>query len=176
MNFRKISGFVSLVLACGCGPGPDRQAVLHTSMGDMRVRLFGAEQQPVQSFLEMAGDSLVVAFVERDGIIEAARPGDTVDPGDLPAKNPVRPETEGGRRARRGSLVMPVPAGNESAGRPDPIRFFILLGAPSVLPGPCVVFGEVTGGMEVGDRIGAVPRRADGRPLKEIYLEVVPSR
>jgi len=47
---------------------------------------------------------------------------------------------------------------------------YIAKGGAPQLQGQCTVFGEVTAGMEVVDKIAALPRDANERPLQDVHI------
>ncbi len=74
---------------------------------------------------------------------------------------------------KRGILSMARSSNPDSAGS----QFFIMLAdSPAwtrTLDGKYTVFGEVTSGMEVADKIAAVPRNRRDRPLENVVIESV---
>ncbi len=70
---------------------------------------------------------------------------------------------------RRGILSMARKADPDSAGS----QFFIVVKDAPFLDGKYTVFGEVTSGMEVADRIAAQPRARADRPETDIVMTSV---
>ncbi len=70
---------------------------------------------------------------------------------------------------RRGILSMARKADPDSAGS----QFFIVVKDAPFLDGKYTVFGEVTSGMEVADRIAAQPRARADRPETDIVITSV---
>lgn len=193
---RRLRIFPLLFLAA-CGAGKNARAVLHTSMGDIRVRLFDSTPEHRDYFLDTFGqapaDTLLFYRIERDFVIqfdESARK-------QAPAAD-LKPETQSPLLG--GSLAA---AGIDSTGHSARAGFFIVLGRPQTdasldaverkrslhftpeerklykkygglpqLHGRYSVFGQVTEGIEVAQKIAALPRDADGRPLQEVRVWV----
>ncbi len=180
--------FSLLVFLLACGQ-KDRNAVIHTTMGDIRVRLFGDTPGHRDHFAEMAGsgayDSLAVSSIERDFVVQcsAVRPA-----GAAKAAFPVRPS---GHPLLRGAVAANGASFFIVQGRPqtdasldkwekqtgqkfDAARrgqYKKSGGAPQ-LEGRHTVFGEVTAGLDVVDKIAALPRDASDRPLLEVRVWV----
>jgi peptidyl-prolyl cis-trans isomerase B (cyclophilin B) len=70
---------------------------------------------------------------------------------------------------KRGILSMARSANPDSAGS----QFFICVADAPMLDGKYTVFGEVTAGMEVADKIVAVARNEKNRPLEDVVVETV---
>ncbi len=70
---------------------------------------------------------------------------------------------------KRGILSMARKADQDSAGS----QFFIVVKDAPFLDGKYTVFGEVTSGMEVADRIAAQPRARADRPETDIVMTSV---
>lgn len=197
-----------LFLTAGCGPEKDREAMVQTSMGDIRIRLHRSAPEASRYFIRMAEagrlDTLLFHYVSNDFVLDAA------PPGQLPAglndflSDQAAGEFPEGGLPLRGSLAFwskvwerppgetspdfeffiveglsldPVSLENWETQRkvqfsPDQQRRLLERGGLPALNRRCIVFGEVVEGMEVVDRIAAVPRDAGGRPLKNISLKI----
>lgn len=174
------------------------QAVLHTDMGDIRVRLFDHTPEHRDNFVAAAeflqNDSLEFYRVERDFTIRfGVWPVDSMG-HDLAVPAEIEALPTGGTLAA-------VPAENGKFS--DGTDFFIVLdhaqteasldalekklnrkftnaerrayqkhGGLPQLQGQVTVFGEVVQGMEVAQRIAAVPRDAQGHPLRAIRVRI----
>ncbi len=186
-----------LFFLSACGSGKNARAVLHTSMGDIRVRLFDSTPEHRDYFLRAFGqapaDTLLFYRIERDFVIQfnksTGKPAPEAD---------LKPEMEAPLLG--GSLVA---AGIDSPDRPAHAGFFIVLGRPQTdasldaaerkrglhftreerktykkygglprLHGQYSVFGQVTEGIEVAQKIAALPRDAKGQPLQKVTLWV----
>lgn len=193
--------FLLPLLFFACRNDRQTQAVLHTSMGDIRVRLFDATPRHRDNFIAAAeflrDDSLEFYRVERDYSIRfGVWPVDSTA-HDLSVEAEIKALPIGGALA-----AVPVENGKFS----DGTDFFIVLdhaqtdvsldalekklnrtftneerraykkhGGLPQLQGQATVFGEVVQGLEVAQRIAAVPRDATGHPLASIpvWIEII---
>ncbi len=146
------------------------QATLHTSEGPIAVELYpGEAPKTVENFTKLASDGFYdgLSFhrVIPDFMIQAGCPkGDgTGGPG-------YSFEDEfNEHRVTRGALAM-ANAGPNTNGS----QFFIVTAeATPWLDGKHTVFGRVTSGQDVVDRIAAADRDARDRPKSEITIERV---
>jgi cyclophilin family peptidyl-prolyl cis-trans isomerase len=149
---------------------PVAGATLHTSEGAIEVELF-AEDAPktVENFTKLAGegfyDGLVFHRVIPDFMIQGGCPEGTGTGG--PG---YQFEDEfNAHKVERGALAM-ANAGPNTNGS----QFFIVTtdSAPW-LDGKHTVFGKVTGGQDVADRISTVPTGANDRPLQPVTIDSV---
>ena len=113
---------------------------------------------------------------ELNGIV----PGFVIQGGDPLSKNPDRSlhgtggpgyqlKAEFNNKAhKRGTLSMARSASPDSAGS----QFFICVADAPFLDGQYTVFGEVTSGMEVVDKIVSQPRDERDNPLDRIEMTV----
>ena len=197
MPFRTLF-FLLLPMFFACRSERQVQAVLHTDMGDIRVRLFDNTPEHRDNFVAAAGflrdDSLEFYRVERDYSIQfGVWPVDSIG-HDLSVKAEIKALPIGGALAA-------VPAENGKFS--DGTDFFIVLdhvqtdasldalekkldcrfaaderqaykkhGGLPQLQGHATIFGEVVQGMEVAQRIAAVPRDAGGHPLTVIRVRI----
>jgi cyclophilin family peptidyl-prolyl cis-trans isomerase len=151
--------FYLLVLAglLSCGKGRETQVVLQTPRGDIVVRLFRDTPRHRDAFLHfVAGankDTVLFNRVWRDHLI-------AFGPLHSPATEGEILKPEGSFPLRNGALV------SVDGPKPD---YFIVQGNP-VLKGNYTVFGLVAEGMQVVDRIAAVPRDAADRPLEDVWV------
>ncbi len=53
---------------------------------------------------------------------------------------------------------------------PEERQLYLLKGGAPQLQGQCTVFGEVVSGMEVVDKLAALPRDAQERPLQDVHI------
>ena len=145
-------------------------AILHTSEGDVAIELFPDDApRTVQNFTKLAQDGfydgLIFHRVIPDFMIQGGDPkGDgTGGPG-------YRFEDEfNEHRVERGALAM-ANAGPNTNGS----QFFIVTAdACPWLDGKHTVFGNVTSGQDVVDRISQVDRDPRDRPMQPVLLESV---
>ncbi|HET8607282.1 MAG TPA: peptidylprolyl isomerase [Gaiellaceae bacterium] len=145
-------------------------ATLHTSEGAIELELFEEDApRTVRNFVELAGKGFYegVPFhrVIPDFMIQGGDPTGTGSGGpgytfeDEFNEHPVA----------RGALAM-ANAGPNTNGS----QFFVVTAeACPWLDGKHTVFGRVSGGMDVVDRISAVPTDARDRPLDGVLIERV---
>lgn len=192
------SGPFSLLLIwlfyCACGQTPDTHATLHTNMGDIRIQLSGStpghRKHFLSSFNRSPADSLVCFHVERDFAVQfGPAPGKAIS-------GPVlKPEIAA---PLRGGALAAAQAGqnghSNGAGffitldrtqtdisldaiekkrnlhfTPEERNAYKKYGGLPQLHGQYSVFGQVTEGMDVVQKIAALPRDAMGRPLVEVW-------
>jgi cyclophilin family peptidyl-prolyl cis-trans isomerase len=145
-------------------------ATLHTSEGAVEVELYPDDApKTVDNFVKLARegfyDGVVFHRVIPDFMIQGGDPTGTGTGG--PG---YQFEDEiNDHRVERGALAM-ANAGPNTNGS----QFFIVTAdACPWLDGKHTVFGKVTGGMEVADRISQVPRDASDRPREDVLIERV---
>jgi len=188
-----------LVFCCACGQTKNAQAIIHTSMGDIRVRLFDSAPRHRDNFIFLAennpNDTLLFYRIERDFAIQFGP-----EPDEITHDFVLDPEIEAPMLT--GALAS---AKADSLPNSDGTDFFIVLGRPQTdvsldgierktsirfskkerdlykkhgglpqLHGQYTVFGEITEGLEVSHKIAALPRDAERRPLREVkvWLEI----
>jgi peptidyl-prolyl cis-trans isomerase B (cyclophilin B) len=148
-----------------------------TGHGEMRIRFF-PDKAPghVENFKKLARDGFY------DGTtFHRVIPGFMIQGGDPNSKdgNPENDGTGGpGYRIKaefndvphkRGIVSMARARDPDSAGS----QFFIVVKESSFLDGQYTVFGEVTSGMEVADKIVEQPRDPRDRPTTNVVMESV---
>lgn len=173
---------------------PDHFATLHTDFGDVRVRLFGDQAEQVEAFGSMAAgpDTVFLGAFFRGYWATLG----TDFPKNWPENwRAMRLEQPSSRPHLRGTLTMP----NLSRENGVPQHFQIVLGKPLTeaeldkygrkLPPDIrkqylarggepawdersVVFGEVIEGMDVLDRIAAMPTDGERRPLRPVPVRI----
>lgn len=164
---------ISAVQAPPSLPKPsDPVVVLHTTAGDITVQLF-IEKAPrtVENFLKNYAengfyDQTIFHHVEPGMMLMAG--GFTSDFERKPTRTPIYNESQNGLKNRRGTLAMirqpdqPHSATSEFfINLADNPGFDFQTGETEDLPGYCV-FGEVTHGMDVVDRIAQLPTSSQG--------------
>jgi cyclophilin family peptidyl-prolyl cis-trans isomerase len=146
------------------------QAVLHTSEGDVEVELYDEDApKTVANFTKLAGegfyDGVVFHRVIPDFMIQGGCPrGDgTGGPG-------YSFEDElNDHKVERGALAM-ANSGPDTNGS----QFFVVTAdACAWLDGKHTVFGRVTSGQDVVDRISLVERDSRDRPRTPVVIESV---
>jgi len=154
----------------------DTTAVLHTKFGDMTLRFF-PEVAPnhVNNFIELA----TKGFYDKT-IFHRVIPGFMIQGGDPNSKDPDKSRYGTGgpgyslkaefnkKPHKRGTLSMARSRNPDSAGS----QFFICVSDAPHLDGQYTVFGEVTEGVDVADKIVSQPRDANDNPLERIEITV----
>jgi cyclophilin family peptidyl-prolyl cis-trans isomerase len=145
-------------------------ATLHTSEGSIEIELFPEDApKTVENFTKLAGegfyDGLVFHRVIPDFMIQGGCPQGTGTGG--PG---YQFEDEfNDHRVERGALAM-ANAGPNTNGS----QFFIVTtDAAPWLDGKHTVFGKVTSGQDVAERISTVPTASGDRPLTPVTIERV---
>lgn len=152
------------------------KATIATTLGNIGLEFY-PEVAPnhVQSFLELSKKGFF------DGtVFHRVVPGFVIQGGDPLSKNPDRSlHGTGGpgyqlkaefnnKPHKRGTLSMARSASPDSAGS----QFFICVADAPFLDGQYTVFGEVTSGMDVVDKIVSQPRDERDNPLDRIEMTV----
>lgn len=158
------------------GEAKERKAVIETKYGEMELRFF-PEVAPghVENFLKLAREGFY------DGtIFHRVIPGFMIQGGDPNTKgNDKGTYGTGGpgwhvkaefndRPHKRGVLSMARSQHPDSAGS----QFFIVVKDSNFLDGQYTVFGEVTKGMEVADKIVNLPRNPRDLPNERVEMKV----
>jgi peptidyl-prolyl cis-trans isomerase A (cyclophilin A) len=183
-RMRTALGIIVLALVTGAGLTQETLVVsdnvsvrVETSMGDFVIELnVNRAPETVQNFLRY-----VVEGHYEGTIFHRVAAGFVVQGGgylpDLtlkPAERVVFNESGNGLSNLRGTVAM---ARSGEAHSADAQFFINLVNNPNLNPRPTrwgyAVFGEVTEGMEVIDRIGAVPTGAAGEFDRDVPLEPI---
>jgi peptidyl-prolyl cis-trans isomerase B (cyclophilin B) len=185
---------LAIGLFAGCGgkanvkpdappPSPGPQAVIKTKFGVIHIKLY-PEVAPnhVKNFIQLAKSGFY------DGtIFHRVIPGFMIQGGDPNTKNSLRKDTygQGGPKDEKGNPILlkaefsdishkrgivSMARGNE----PDTAgsQFFIVVEPSIFLDGKYSVFGEVTKGIGVADRIAGVPKNDRDLPNERIEMTV----
>ncbi len=145
-------------------------AMIHTSEGAIAVELYGDDApKTVENFVTLARDGFY------DGVIfHRVLPDFMIQGGDPTGTGTGGPgyqfdDEPNDHKVVRGALAM-ANAGPNTNGS----QFFIVTAeACPWLDGKHTVFGRVTSGMDVADRISEKPRDARDRPRDEVRIERV---
>ncbi len=154
----------------------EQRAIIHTTLGDITLKFF-PEVAPnhVNNFIELAKKGFYNGTTFHRVI-----PGFVIQGGDPNSKDPDRSKHGMGgpgyqlkaefnkKPHRRGTLSMARSGHPDSAGS----QFFICVADVPSLDGQYTVFGEVTKGMEVADKIVSVPRDRNDNPKDRIEMTV----
>ena len=154
----------------------DSKAIIHTDFGDITLKFFPKlAPNHVNNFIELTAKGFY------DGtIFHRVIPGFVIQGGDPNSKSDERTRHGMGgpgyslkaefnsKPHKRGTLSMARSAHPDSAGS----QFFICVSDTPSLDEKYTVFGEVTMGMEVVDKIVSQPRDARDNPLKRVEIKV----
>ncbi|KAK3719022.1 cyclophilin peptidyl-prolyl cis-trans isomerase Cyp2 [Vermiconidia calcicola] len=148
------------------------KVVLHTTVGDITCSLY-SEQTPktCKNFATLAKtgkyDNVVFHRIIKGFMIQGGDPTGTGRGGESIYGAKFEDEIVSGlKHEGKGTLSM-ANAGPGTNGS----QFFITLGPTPHLNGKHTVFGRVTDGMDVVDRLGAVPTGQGDRPIQEVKIE-----
>jgi peptidyl-prolyl cis-trans isomerase B (cyclophilin B) len=151
-------------------------AIIETKFGNMELRFFpDVAPNHVNNFIELAKKGFY------DGtLFHRVIPNFMIQGGDPSSKETDRSKHGSGgpgytvkaefnnRPHKRGTLSMARAAHPDSAGS----QFFICVADAPSLNQRYTVFGEVSSGMEVADKIVGQPRDAKDNPLERIEMKV----
>ena len=164
-------------------PSLGPKAIIKTKFGDMQIKLY-PEVAPnhVGNFIKLAKSGFY------DGtIFHRVIPGFMIQGGDPNTKNSLRKDTygQGGPKDEKGNPILlkaefsdiPHKRGIVSMARanePDTAgsQFFVVVEPSPFLDGKYTVFGEVTKGLGVADRIVNVPKNDHDLPNERIEMTV----
>ena len=181
-------------LLTGCGgkadvkpvappPIPGPKAIIKTKFGDIHIKLYpDVAPNHVENFIKLAKSGFY------DGtIFHRVIPGFMIQGGDPNTKNSLRKDTygQGGPKDGKGNPILlkaefsdiPHKRGIVSMARanePDTAgsQFFVVVEQSPFLDGKYTVFGEVTKGLGVADRIVSVPKNDHDLPNERIEMTV----
>lgn len=170
-----------LILACflclfmtGCSNKVDAtSATIHTNMGDITVELYPEEApKAVENFVTHAKDGyydgIIFHRVIQNFMIQGGDPTGTGRGGESIWKKPFEDEFSKNRSNVRGAISM-ANAGPNTNGS----QFFIVQRDSTYLDGVHTVFGKVTEGMDVVDKIASVPTDLMDKPLNDVVIESI---
>lgn len=199
MRFWPVFSFFCFLFSCQTEK--NAQAILHTNLGDIRLQLFDSTPRHRDNFIFLAennpNDTLLFYRIERDFAIQFGP-----EPDDLTHDFVLEPEIE--KPLLTGSLVAAkadslqlsdgtdffivlgrpqTDASLDEAEKKNSVRFsqkeraqYKKYGGLPQLHGRYTVFGEVLSGLETAQKIAALPRDANGRPLQEVkvWVKILP--
>lgn len=159
--------------------GKDPIVLMETSLGDIKIELF-PDKAPitVENFLNYANDKHYNGTIFHRVIPGFMAQGGGYEPGmrEKPTRQPIKNESYNGELNKRGTLAMARTNAPDSATS----QFFINVADNGFLNraqardgvGYCV-FGRVIEGMDVVDRMVAVPKlpQGDHVPAKDIIIK-----
>jgi len=164
-------------------PIPGSKAIIKTKFGDIHIKLYpDVAPNHVENFIKLAKSGFY------DGtIFHRVIPGFMIQGGDPNTKNSLRKDTygQGGPKDEKGNPILlkaefsdiPHKRGIVSMARanePDTAgsQFFVVVEQSPFLDGKYTVFGEVTKGLGVADRIVSVPKNDHDLPNERIEMTV----
>lgn len=156
------------LMSMSCGSSTSRTAVLETSMGTIKFRLYEVGAPiTAANFIKLAEsgfyDGLIFHRVIDDFVIQT---GDPTGTGMGGSGETIRLETSKSMTHIDGAVGMARGADPNSASS----QFYICDGPQVGLDGRYAVFGRVTEGMEVVRAIAAVATDASDKPLVDVVL------
>jgi len=163
------SAFSTLLVIQACAKGKENPLVtIETNLGTMTVELY-ADKAPktVENFLKLVDkkyyDGIIFHRVIKDFMIQGGDPTGTGRGG----PGWVIPDEfgEGLKHSGPGILSM-ANAGPNTGGS----QFFITLVATPWLDGRHAIFGKVTEGLDVLQKIGTTPTGAGDRPVEPVTM------
>ena len=186
---------VAVTVLAGCGgkadtkvmvpppPPPGPKAIIKTRFGEMEMK-FHPELAPkhVENFIKLAKSGFY-----NGTIFHRVIPGFMIQGGDPNTKNSLRKETfgQGGPKDEKGNPILlkaefsdtPHKRGIVSmarAGEPDTAgsQFFIVVEDSFFLDRKYTVFGEITKGLGIADKIVNLPRNEQDLPNDRIEMTV----
>jgi peptidyl-prolyl cis-trans isomerase B (cyclophilin B) len=159
------------------------KAIIKTKFGDMHVKFYPhLAPKHVENFMKLAKSGFY-----NGTIFHRVIPGFMIQGGDPNTKNSLRKETygQGGPKDEKGNPILlkaefsdvPHKRGIVSMARanePDTAgsQFFIVVETSPFLDRKYTVFGEVTRGLGVADKIVALPRNDQDLPNERIEMTV----
>jgi len=155
----------------------DKVAELHTTAGEIDIRFFpDVAPKHVKNFIDLAKSGfyngtkfhrVIPGFMIQGGDPNTKSPDtSTWGYGGPPTKVPAEFSSV---KHKRGIVSMARSADPNSAGS----QFFIMVADAPSLDNQYSVFGEVTKGMDVADKIVSAPRGANDRPNSPTTIEKV---
>jgi peptidyl-prolyl cis-trans isomerase B (cyclophilin B) len=146
------------------------KATIHTNVGAIELELFDDDApKTVQNFLDLAGkgfyEGVIFHRVIPDFMIQGGDPTGT----GMGGPGYTFEDEFNDHPAVRGSLAMANSGPNTNGSQ----FFLITAEATPWLDGKHTVFGRVTSGMDVVDRIESTPTDASDRPREEMRIERV---
>ncbi|MEK7496750.1 MAG: peptidylprolyl isomerase [Patescibacteria group bacterium] len=150
------------------------QATIQTNQGVITIELFPTDApKTVENFVTLAGkgyyDGLIFHRVIKGFMIQGGDPTGTGSGGPgYTLADELNPETESYKRGYvRGTVAMANAGPNTNGSQ------FFIMHADTPLPHNYTIFGRVTSGLEVVDKIASSPTDGSDRPITEVKMEKV---
>ncbi len=157
------------------------EVLLETTEGNITIALYNETPQHRDNFLKLTGlhmyDSLLFHRVIKDFMIQSgdlnskyAKPGDMLGTGELDYT--IEPEFRTPAIVhRRGSVAAArEPDEKNPERRSGACQFYIVWDKATHLDGEYTVFGEVTAGLDVVDKIQQMATDKNDRPLTDVRI------
>lgn len=159
----------------------NKTAVLDTSMGTIEAQLYDKDApMTVQNFVCLIQkgyyDGITFHRVAHNFVVQAGDPTGTGSGGDSIYGGPFADELNPNAPSYKAGYVKGVLAMANAGPNTNTSQFFILTADHPELPHNYTIFGKVTVGMDVVDKIGSVPVKPgvfgpdDGAPLTPITI------
>lgn len=170
-NVRPSKEDAAVVPQATVGKGLGRSAILHTTMGDIHIKLFPDEcPKTVENFVTHARnnyyDSLIFHRVIKSFMLQTGDPLGDGTGGQSIWGGEFEDEFHRNLRHDRPFTVSMANAGPNTNGS----QFFITCAATSWLDNKHTVFGRVVKGMDTVQTIEKVPTDKNDKPLQEIKI------
>jgi peptidylprolyl isomerase len=160
--------FVCVLLITGCGGDKMSKVMLETSMGDITIELYKEMPITAGNFEKLVKDGyydgIIFHRVIDNFMIQGGDPTGTGMGGPGYSIKDEFTKTELDKN-KRGTIAM-ANSGPNTGGS----QFFINLVDNTHLNGKHPVFGRVTEGMDVVDKIAKVATGSGSRPVKEVKI------
>jgi len=159
-------------------------AILQTDMGDITLKFhYDVAPKHVENFVNLASKGfydgtlfhrVIPGFMIQGGDPLTKKPEDPRHPygtgGNVENGQEVRVKAEFNETPHKRGVVSMARAGDPNSASS---QFFIVVKDSSFLDRQYSAFGEVVSGMEVADKIAAVPRNASDRPNTPVHIKKV---
>ncbi len=147
--------------------------VMETSMGTIKIELY-QEKAPgtVKNFLQYVDDKFYDGTIFHRVISNFMIQAGGFQPGgrEKKARDPIKGEAKNGVKNERGTLAMGLKPGDLNSGTS---HIYINLKHNAHLDGQHTVFGKVTEGMDVVDKISKVQTGATDDPVKDVVIKSI---
>ena len=159
-------------------------AILQTDMGDITLKFhYDVAPHHVENFVNLAANGfydgtlfhrVIPGFMIQGGDPLTKKPEDPGHPygtgGNVVDGQEARVKAEFNETPHKRGVVSMARAGDPNSASS---QFFIVVKDSSFLDRQYSAFGEVVSGMEVADKIVAVPRNASDRPNQPVHIKKV---
>jgi len=154
---------------------------LQTDMGDIEIKfLYDKAPKHIENFVDLAASGfydgtmfhrVIPGFMIQGGDPQTKKPEDPTHPygtgGNVVGGKEVRLKAEFNDVSHKRGIVSMARSSDPNYASS---QFFIVLKDSPFLDGQYSAFGEVVAGMDVADKIAAVPRGAHDRPTTPVHI------